>query len=481
MISQILNRQFILEQLEDVKAELEQQAKGEEARRGADAVPAGAEDLATDDYQVAFEAVSESIEKESKQPSGQLEFDQPDEERRSGEESALIEDLSFFSRDPVVSNLQSALEEYFETINPGALAKTTTEFDGRRGGDDGWPSAADYTIKGYEPRRDNDGRRVFNKFSVTDPRWVSSALSMGLRLFKGKHEFIDRPATPKPIASRSRILIVGDWGSGLSRAEKVATQMRKVLDQGESDGLQQHVIHLGDIYYSGWKREVKNHFLKPWPVRTEEAAKITSWSVNANHDMYSGGHAYYNTLLNDPRFRGHEGSSLFSLENKNWRILGLDTGWEEHTLKDPQPQWIREQINKADQAGQKVILLSHHQLFSAFEKGGEHMVAALGNLLEKPKIHSWFWGHEHRCALYKPHMNIQYARLVGHGGVPVYQWKKQSDPVAEPALYEYRGRFRKGLEQWALFGFAALDFDGPNIHVRYINEEGEEHHSETIL
>ena len=108
------------------------------------------------------------------------------------------------------------------------------------------------------------------------------------------------------------------------------------------------------------------------------------------------------------------------------------------------------------------------------------MVTALGDLLKSPMIHSWFWGHEHRCVLYQPHMNFAFARLIGHGGVPVYQWKTQSDAVSSPAFYEYRGRFRKGLEQWALFGFAVLDFDGPNIDVRYINEDGVEHYQETI-
>lgn len=171
---------------------------------------------------------------------------------------------------------------------------------------------------------------------------------------------------------------------------------------------------------------------------------------------------------------------MFSLFNGKWRILGIDSAWEEHKLKDPQPQWIRDQVREAEQARQKVILLSHHQLFSAFEPGGEHMVAALGDLLQSPKLHSWFWGHEHRCALYKTSMNIPFARLVGNGGVPVYQWRAQSDPVPEPALYEYRGRFREGLEQWALFGFAVLDFDGPIIEVSYINEDGEQHYTEKI-
>lgn len=484
MISQILNRRFVLEQLEEVRIQLEALTQEGKERRQAEKLPEGAEDLSMDDYKTALDLVSESLEKEEKESSGQIGFEQPKEDRRRGEEAPHIDDFSFVSRDPVIGNFQSALEEYFETQQPDALTELSAEGEKRRGAGE-LPVASDLSLKGYQPKRGEDGRRLFDRFSVTDPGWINSALSMGIRLFKKKHKFIEKPAIPRPIADRTRIIMVGDWGSGIPRAQKVSNEMRKVIEDGKAQGLQQHVIHLGDIYYSGWKREVKNRFLAHWPVRTEEADEITSWAVNANHEMYSGGHAYFQTVLGDNRFKGHKNdggknSSMFSLVNGKWRILGLDTGWDEHKLKDPQPEWIRDQVRAAHQAGQKVMLLSHHQLFSAFEEGGEHMVAALGDLLASPMIHSWFWGHEHRCALYKPHMNIAFARLIGHGGVPVYQWKKQSDAVSSPAIYEYRGRFRDGLEQWALFGFAVLDFDGSNIEVRYINEDGVEHYKETI-
>ena len=487
MITQVLNRQFVLEQLEQVKAHLQKlaKAKGETGRRRAEELPEGAEDLTSDDYQNALEFVNKSLKQEGRHSSGQVGFEQPEGERRRGKGSALMDDLSFFSRDPVISNLQSALEEYYETQLPDMLDRVTPETQGRRRGGSSLPPAAQRSIKGCGSRRGDQGRRLFDQFSTTDPGWICSALSMGIRLFHGKHKFIEKPATPKPISDQARIIMVGDWGSGIPRAQKVAAEMRKVLDEGKAQGRQQLVIHLADVYYSGWKPEVQKHFLKHWPVRVEEADEITSWAVNGNHEMYSGGHAYFDTLLGDPRFKGHknsdgENSSLFSLVNGKWRILGIDSAWEDHDLVSPQPQWIRNQISEAEQAGQKVMLLCHHQLFSAFEPGGEKMVEALGDLLKSPKIHSWFWGHEHRCAIYKPYMNIPYARLVGHGGVPVYQWKKQSDPVAEPALFEYRGRFKEGLEQWALFGFAVLDFDGPNIKVQYINEDGEKHYEEMI-
>ena len=123
------------------------------------------------------------------------------------------------------------------------------------------------------------------------------------------------------------------------------------------------------------------------------------------------------------------------------------------------------------------MLLSHHQPFSAFEDGGKKIREAMGDL----KIHTWFWGHEHRCAIYKPHMNVQHGRLVGHGGVPAYQFGKQDRPYPEICDYVYRGRFRNGLEWWGNFGFAALELDGEVINVKYIDEHGETYYSEKIV
>jgi hypothetical protein len=71
----------------------------------------------------------------------------------------------------------------------------------------------------------------------------------------------DRPH-PIEVPEQFRLLVVGDWGTGLPRAQKVAEQMRKVLLKGQADGLTaQHVVHLGDVYYSGWDHEYRRRFL----------------------------------------------------------------------------------------------------------------------------------------------------------------------------------------------------------------------------
>ncbi len=92
-------------------------------------------------------------------------------------------------------------------------------------------------------------------------------------------------------------------------------------------------------------------------------------------------------------------------------------------------------------------------------------------------VDSWFWGHEHLCALYEPRDNVRYARLVGHGGIP--EWAKLEAPPPTVS-YQYQEYFESGLQKFARFGFAVLLFSGPDVHVQYVNELGQVHKIETL-
>ena len=485
MIAQLLNKTFVLEQLEMVRAELERGRPDD--RRRSDDLPF---DHSREDYQIAADALREAATRA--EPATEPPAPTSDGTgRRGGAElqPARLEDFAFIPDDPIISLLQSALEQYFETQRPDLLAGEPPRDDDRRGGAggrgdevDGDVLITDVSLANMPARRDPDtNRRLFGQFSETDPAWVASLVAEGIRQFRGQHPFTDRPATPVPIANNARLILVGDWGSGLPRARKVAQEMRKVLDQGKQAGLQQHVIHLGDVYYSGWKREYDKRFLRYWPVGFEEAGEITSWSCNANHDMYSGGHDYFDHLLADPRFARQERSSFWSLVNDHWQILGLDTGYEEGALCAPQPTWVRDTLGAA--SAKKSMLLSHHQLFSAWDHDSPALAGALREVLQGPRpIDVWFWGHEHRCVFYGQHQNVRHARLIGHGGVPVYMLHDVNDRYPSPVTYEYRDYLSKllGLEHFALFGFAVVDLSGPRLTARYIDENGQEHQREEI-
>lgn len=476
MIEQILNREFVRQQMETLREELREQVS--RFQRQEERPP---EHLDVPDFREATAALDAAARREARRSSGPAGYEPPSSGRRK-QPAPPLDDRSFFSRDPIINIIQSALEEYFE--ERGEVEEVAPLTRGRRGrrARDELPVVTGRALSGTPlPRRTTRGsgaRRILEQFSITDPRWVNSKIAEGIRLFRGKAPFNNRPATPVTIANRVRLVLVGDWGSGVPRARSLAEKMRGVLDDGRRNRLEQHVIHLGDVYYSGWKREYEARFLDCWPVRADEAHEIGSWSVNGNHDMYSGGHAYFDVLLGDPRFARQERSSFFSLQNDDWNILGLDTAWEDADLVAPQPAWVAAKVKDSKR---RLLLLSHHQLFSAFEKCGKKLSISLRQQLASGRIRAWFWGHEHRCAIYNAHQGVANPRCVGHGGVPVYQWHSKDSPYPKLTRYEFRDYVTSGLlERWALFGFAVADLDGPHAHVRYVDENGNEHYTEDI-
>jgi hypothetical protein len=156
-----------------------------------------------------------------------------------------------------------------------------------------------------------------------------------------------------------------------------------------------------------------------------------SWALTANHEMYSGGEGYFDRVL--PAFG--QPTSFFCLENLHWRIVALDTGYHAKMfplvellfsqrllgLPDQVLAWL-DQVIFADPTDRRaVILLSHHQWFSAFDKEYRRIGDALAPWLDR--VHLWFWGHEHRLAGYGPYAHGDAppvrARCIGHGGMPV--------------------------------------------------------------
>lgn len=460
MIESVLNRDFVLR---NAHAALQALTTPADTRRGA-VDPLGGVD--EPEQNAVSEALRAALGREALSASYSGDFERPPGERRG---EAPLTDWAFISHDPVMSIVQSALEQYLRCV-AGAV-KEAPSADRTRRGANAKIAVTATQLKGVTRRKEND-RRVFNAFSQTDPRWVASLVAEGFSWFNGKHAFPKSPATPVDIAPDARLVIVGDWASGLPRAREMARDvMRKWID--EAAGRERHVIHLGDIYYSGWPNECKERFLAPWPVKISESNQIGSWCLNGNHDMYSGGLGYFDTVLSDPRFARQEGSNRFVLRHPKWEILGVDSAYEDDSLAGDQAAWVHARL--ASDGERKGMLLSHHQLFSAYESGSKHLGAQLRDTLAAGLIRCWYWGHEHRCAIYEPHMGVEYARCVGHGGIPVYQWRGDADPVKGPAAYEFRSSFTTtgGVERWAVFGFVVLDFfpDG-TIHAYYVDENG---------
>ena len=382
--------------------------------------------------------------------------------------------VPYLSRDPAVSLVQSALD--------GALREQgvadRAPLDRSR-----WATIVHTAEELLHP----------GDFSPEDPDWVIKiAESMLGHLAKGNHPFNPRPAA-HAISDSARLVVVGDWGTGLPRARAVASYMAEEVADALAHGREAHVIHLGDVYYSGLPSEVQRHVLDCWPVTADQArAGVTSWSLNGNHDMYSGGFGYFQTLLGDPRFaaqRSADGAatSFFRLTSPSWDFAALDTSWDEDVLSKgdrgapgPAGGFRRGHCpGLGPEAGPAEPPPAHVRLRPGRPGPGAARQARPG--AAQRRVTAWWWGHEHRCMGFESGQGVPFPRCLGHGGVPVLQPHAPGDPVPAPGAWEERGFLEDpDGNHWARFGFSVLDLDGGQIHVRYRDDTGTEVRSEEM-
>jgi Calcineurin-like phosphoesterase len=471
VIAQILNREYTLASTDAVREGLERElALGN--RRGAG--PLAEFDEA--DLQSVLDALSRIKDK----PEGLEEAERPPEEP-GGEAPPPRDDYAYVPRDPLVSIVQSAIEEQV-ALRAGDEITETRYAEDRRG-----PGPSPVTALQFADvplTRTPEGRRLWKRFEVarplilSDPRWVLSEVVILWNKLRKPAPFNPAPAGPIPMADKARILLVGDWGSGLDRAKDVAARMRESLRDGAAEGRQQAVIHVGDVYYTGGENEYKERFLADWPV--DPGQDVMSFTLNGNHDMYQGAHHYFDTALADERFSKQENSSVFSLRNDHWQFLGLDTAYEDAGLYGDQSRWAQQLIASAD--GRQTVLLSHHQLFSAFEARPPKLPEKIAPVLATGGVQAWFWGHEHRCLVYRGAANLPFASCVGHGGLPEYTSTGLPIRFKDMArlTYDYVEPYGDGWQPWIRFGFAVLDLDGGRMHITYVDEFGNRHHCEDL-
>jgi hypothetical protein len=321
--------------------------------------------------------------------------------------------------------------------------------------------------------------------------------------FHKKHAFRDYTAPERgtgiyALDDRVKISIAGDWGTGTDEARQVGA----AIEKAESD----FTIHLGDVYYVGDSNEVRENFLgeqtSPYqPIKWPMGAK-GSFALNGNHEMYAEGNGYWRMVL--PRMglkqRGSEWgagqwASFFCLENKHWRIVALDTAYNSTKFdwtkvpgikrlkwlrkgtsfkpkcNIPQPllDWLQSSVNpEGDKRG--LILLSHHGPHSCFESWYQIPSQQLAKIIRRPVL--WFWGHEHRFAVYDKfsvnHGVEAHGRCIGHGGMPVERGHAPDIDDCRWLAYDNR-RYpsdEKNINV-GFNGFANFSFNGPALHVAY--------------
>ena len=291
------------------------------------------------------------------------------------------------------------------------------------------------------------------------------------------------PGTPQTIAlpPNATIALLADWGGDNPAARLIASVAKK-----QNPNI---AIHLGDIYYGGIASECET-FLQLWPFQTNlqypvlGVPKGSSFALNGNHEMYSGGEAYFDLVLT----AFGQPQPFFCLENDHWRLIGLDTAYNDGRLKPSGPNdpmnaqwnWLVEILSRND--GKKNILLTHHQPLSAHaaEFGDSQPLrddfAALATEgVAADAVFGWFFGHEHRCAIYDDSATQFNARLIGNGCIPhQVQTEDRADPGCTPFLKVNR-RQTDPNSGAATSMFALLTFadSAAQVLIEYIDEDFE--------
>jgi Calcineurin-like phosphoesterase len=264
--------------------------------------------------------------------------------------------------------------------------------------------------------------------AVCDVGGWSACLStyLGYRALGEKPQYRPNQNVIVDLGTKSRLAIIGDWGVGDAVSINVLQEVKKL----NPDVL----LHLGDVYYAGTQREAKVNFLDI--CQSLIGNNIPIYTLCGNHDMYSGGAGYY-WLLDQIGQK----ASYFCLKNDNWMFLAMDTGFHDNNPFNvatnmtqlvsqdgwSEADWHMKQINNA--GNRKLVLLSHHQLFSPFSSVGSvngQAYAYNPNLYGVfkdtiPKAEWWFWGHEHTLGIFPPYMGLKRGRCVGASAVPVFQ------------------------------------------------------------
>ena len=323
--------------------------------------------------------------------------------------------------------------------------------------------------------------------------WLRSYLR---ERFGPRHPFAryrsgERGAGIYPLAAAGgsvRVALAGDWASGTDEAAAVAARIAAWKPHFS--------IHLGDVYYVGDAAEVRANFLGERTGAYEPVAwprgSDGTFALNGNHEMYARGNGYFEQLLPAIGFAAQppQQASFFCLENEHWRVVALDTGYnsvgwpllEELTfwpfapannLGVTQLRWLHG-VLQADATPRALVILTHHGPYSRFERGYIKPARQLRRHIKGPVL--WFWGHEHRVAVYGRHHADggleAWGRCLGHGGMPVEFPRRVIDATVPLEFTDERRYPNDEHLEVGYNGYATLEFAGDGLTVTYCDLHG---------
>jgi hypothetical protein len=321
----------------------------------------------------------------------------------------------------------------------------------------------------------------FAQYDHEDIRWAKALVEYAI------HRKAVFPVCPvqaedslvHPVADTAVIAMAGDWGTHDASSRNIGRAISALRPT--------HTIHLGDVYYAGTEDE-ERQFIRDWP-----AGSAGTFALNSNHEMYSGGSAYFGLALQSDKF-DYQTYSYFALTSSNWLFIALDSAYqaERHgptpydvgrvPANDPQVAWVKRLLASKvafDPSGarKRCCVLTHHQ---GLETSGKESAlyadvkSAMGGV---PDL--WYWGHIHGAAVYQPRLvdgRPFHGRLIGHGGIPfVSDFQPAGDAAAGIEWAERSVGNATGTN-----GFAVLRLAGAKLSEEFYDERGALRYSTAI-
>jgi hypothetical protein len=311
-----------------------------------------------------------------------------------------------------------------------------------------------------------------DKYQQLDPGWLGSAAAWLEHLILGKYPFPQGEPPVTSVPDQLTLAIAGDFGTGNWGTAAKPAASTKIATLGIPGLAPNLTIHLGDVYYEGSSSEETNNLVKLWPPGSGPA---TSFTMNSNHEMYSGAKPYFVQALGSPLFAAQKPYSFFALENTNWVIVGLDSAYysDELTLymngslgAGAQVEFLKSQAQK----GKKVILLTHH---NGLAEDGSATTGLWNEVMSCFPAGSgpayWYWGHVHAGVVYQPKNGVQ-CRCAGHGALPWGYASELDNPNV--AWFEKRNAGDPGDTLRVFNGFTFLQLTGASVNETFYDENG---------
>lgn len=243
-----------------------------------------------------------------------------------------------------------------------------------------------------------------------------------------------------PLTPNATVGLFSDFGTGQAHARYIAKFLAAAAPEV--------AIHLGDVYYAGKSGEVARNFVQPL---TALCATSELFTLAGNHDYYSGGHAFFDTMdarRGTPAQNHRQQGSYFCLDSPKFRIIGIDVEYHqgERLIESRLQDWLAAAVLEGKAADKRIILLTSDEPYHVNSASTKALLGDITDGLPADAIDLWFWGNTHYCALFGPSKNLRsqfYGSCIGHGGYPYERLTVRSQPDdAAPYLWaEVEPRF----------------------------------------